>query len=176
MNQPEKNIFNGDIGEIVAIFYAKETEDKVDQLVVSFEGNEVTYPRQELNQITLAYCCSIHKSQGSEFPVVILPIVKSYYRMLQRNLIYTAITRSKDILILCGEVDAFQIAVERADENARNTTLNTRLIQTLKKEKLTSEEKETVIAKDHKQTYEEKLMQVDPMIGMGSITPYDFLE
>lgn len=96
INQPDKNIFNGDIGEIVAIFYAKETEEKVDQLVVSFDGNEVTYPRQDLHQITLAYCCSIHKSQGSEFPIVILPIVRGYHRMLRRNLIYTAITRSKE--------------------------------------------------------------------------------
>ena len=94
------------MGEVVAVFYAKENTEKQDMVVVSFDGIEVTYTRQDLNQITLAYCCSIHKSQGSEFPIVIsihLPIVKSYYRMLRRNLIYTAITRSKQFLIICGE-------------------------------------------------------------------------
>ena len=111
VNQPEKNVFNGDIGEVVSIFFAKETEDKTDQLIVSFEGTEITYTRQDLSQITLAYCCSIHKSQGSEFPVVILPMVRGYYCMLRRNLLYTAITRAKDKLILCGEEESFQIAV-----------------------------------------------------------------
>ena len=61
------------MGEIVAVFYAKENTEKQDMVVISYDGNEVTYTRQDLNQITLAYCCSIHKSQGSEFPIVILP-------------------------------------------------------------------------------------------------------
>ena len=112
VNQPEKHVFNGDMGEVVSVFYAKENTEKQDMVVVSFEGTEVTYTRQDLNQITLAYCCSIHKSQGSEFPIVIFPVVKSYYRMLRRNLIYTAITRSKQFLILCGEEDALRTGVE----------------------------------------------------------------
>ena len=90
-------------------------------------ATEVTYTRQDLGQITLAYCCSIHKSQGSEFPIVILPVVKSYYRMLRRNLIYTAITRSKQFLILCGEEDALRTGVRRADEQMRQTTLMEKL-------------------------------------------------
>ncbi|MGX1263615.1 exodeoxyribonuclease V alpha subunit [Rossellomorea marisflavi] len=113
VNQPENNVFNGDIGEVVSIFYAKENTEKQDMVIVSYEGTEVTYTRQDLGQITHAYCCSIHKSQGSEFPIVILPVVKSYYRMLRRNLLYTAITRSKQFLILCGEEDAFRMGVER---------------------------------------------------------------
>lgn len=170
VNQPEKNIFNGDIGEVIAIFFAKETEEKVDQLVVSFDGNEVTFQRQDLNQITLAYCCSIHKSQGSEFPVVILPIVRGYHRMLRRNLIYTAITRSKEKLIICGEEDAFRTAVNQTDDNLRNTTLQQRLVGKLKTTKTEICELVT-----NEMSYEERLMSVDPMIGMTNITPYDFV-
>ena len=76
VNQPEKHVFNGDIGEIISIFYAKENTEKQDLILVSFDGIEVTYSRQDFNQFTHAYCCSIHKSQGSEFPIVILPVVK----------------------------------------------------------------------------------------------------
>ena len=127
VNQPDKHVFNGDMGEVVSVFYAKENTEKQDMVVVSFEGTEVTYTRQDLGQITLAYCCSIHKSQGSEFPIVILPVVKSYYRMLRRNLIYTAITRSKQFLILCGEEDALRTGVRQADEQMRQTTLMEKL-------------------------------------------------
>lgn len=123
VNQPESQVFNGDIGEIVSVFYAKENVEKQDMIVISFDGIEVTYIKPDLNQITHAYCCSIHKSQGSEFPIVIMPIVKSYYRMLRRNLIYTAITRSKKFLIICGEESAFQSGVNRLDDSMRQTTL-----------------------------------------------------
>ena len=76
VNQPESNVFNGDMGEVIAIIKAKETIDKKELLVVSYDGIEVTYERSDLNQITLSYCCSIHKSQGSEFPIVIMPVVQ----------------------------------------------------------------------------------------------------
>lgn len=184
VNQPDKNIFNGDIGEISAIIYAKENEDNQDQLFVTFEETEVMYTRQDLQQITLAYCCSIHKSQGSEFPVVILPVVKSYYRMLRRNLIYTAITRSKDKLILCGEVSAFELAVQRENEDIRKTTLKDRLLHALGDAKVLqnsrdfAEEKTSDIREEEtsEESYEERLMKIDPMIGMGDLTPYDFME
>lgn len=127
VNQPESQVFNGDIGEIVSIFYAKENVEKQDMVVVSFDGIEVTYTKQDLGQITHAYCCSIHKSQGSEFPIVIMPVVKSYYRMLRRNLLYTGITRSKKFLIICGEESAFQSGVNRLDDAMRQTTLCQRL-------------------------------------------------
>jgi exodeoxyribonuclease V alpha subunit len=170
INQPESNVFNGDIGEIVSIFYAKENTEKTDMVVISFEGNEVTYTRQDLGQITLAYCCSVHKSQGSEFPIVILPVSRSYYRMLRRKLIYTAITRSKQFLILCGEEDALRMGVERADEENRQTTLCEKLQETIfvKSDEL----KEVVLQEDL--SYEEMLMSTDPMIGMENLTPYDF--
>jgi exodeoxyribonuclease V alpha subunit len=174
VNQPENHVYNGDMGEIVAVFYAKENTEKQDMVVVSFDGIEVTYTRQDLNQITLAYCCSIHKSQGSEFPIVIFPIVKSYYRMLRRNLIYTAITRSKQFLILCGEEEALRIGVERADEQTRQTSLCEKLKNlNVKKEMNRSqiEEKE-----NHSNlTYDEMMAAVDPMIGMEGITPYQFM-
>lgn len=127
VNVPEQQIFNGDIGEIVSIIFAKETKDKEEQIVISFDGIEVTFKKNDLNQITHAYCCSIHKSQGSEFPIVVLPIVRGYYRMLRRNLIYTAVTRSKEYLIICGEMDAFERAVKQNDSDTRNSLLAEKL-------------------------------------------------
>mgnify|MGYP002720437271 FL=1 len=90
---------------------AKYTESKQDELVIAFDGSEVTYPRNEWLKLTLAYAMSIHKSQGSEFQVVILPITRQSGRLLQRNLIYTAITRSKSKLIMLGELAAFDYAI-----------------------------------------------------------------
>ncbi|MEW8986289.1 MAG: ATP-binding domain-containing protein, partial [Bacillus sp. (in: firmicutes)] len=155
-----------------------ENEEKQDMVLVSFEGNEVTYTRNDLNQLTLAYCCSVHKSQGSEFPIVILPIVKSYYRMLRRNLIYTAITRSKQFLIICGEEEALRIGVERADDQARNTKLSDKLIEALAPMRQAVQESPQT-AHDSEQvelSYEEKLLLTDPLIGMEQLTPYDFME
>lgn len=126
VNTPELNVFNGDMGIITGITYAKESDDKVDELTIEFDGGEVEYKRNEWNKITLSYCCSIHKSQGSEFKMVILPMVHQYQRMLQRNLLYTAITRSKNLLILLGEEQAFYDCVTHQSAN-RLTKLNQRL-------------------------------------------------
>lgn len=128
VNSPEFNVFNGDMGEITGITYAKDTDDKVDEMTLLFDETEVTYKRQEWNKFTLAYACSIHKSQGSEFQMVILPLVKQYGRMLQRKLIYTAVTRSKDFLILLGETEAFRLAIE-SEMIPRQTTLRHRLVE-----------------------------------------------
>ncbi|MCM3091353.1 MULTISPECIES: SF1B family DNA helicase RecD2 [unclassified Cytobacillus] len=176
VNQPENNVFNGDMGEIVSIFYAKENTEKQDMIVVSFDGAEATYTRQDLNQITHAYCCSVHKSQGSEFPIVIMPVVKSYYRMLRRNLLYTAITRSRQFLIMCGEEDALKIGVERADEQARLTTLSEKLRDAILFNDGTEHDDAAEPSLSESLSLEEKLLQADPMIGMGNITPYDFME
>lgn len=175
VNQPENHIFNGDIGEIVSIFYAKENTEKEDMIIVSFDGIEATYTRQDLTQITHAFCTSVHKSQGSEFPIVILPVVKSYYRMLRRNLIYTAITRSKQSLILCGEEDALRMAVARADEQSRLTSLQDKLREAIEK---TGEQKSRSADEDEEPSllYEETIMDIDPLIGMENVTPYDFME
>lgn len=176
VNQPESNVFNGDMGEIVSIFYAKENTEKQDMVIVSFDGIEATYTRQDLNQITLAYCCSVHKSQGSEFPIVIMPIVKSYYRMLRRNLIYTGITRSKQFLILCGEVEAMELGVNRNDELNRQTTLKEK-IQEMFADVYQPDEKTDLATEDSFDLlYEGKINEIDPMIGMDNITPYDFME
>ncbi|MFS0861673.1 ATP-dependent RecD-like DNA helicase [Fredinandcohnia sp. 179-A 10B2 NHS] len=181
VNQPENNVFNGDIGEIVSIFFAKENTEKQDMVVVSFEGNEVTYTKQDLNQITHAYCCSIHKSQGSEFPIVILPVVKSYYRMLRRNLIYTAITRSKNFLILCGEEDALRQGVQRGNDSKRQTTLCDKLkVEFGLQEKSEPQpiKNQQVIKKPALEeiNYYDLLFETDPNIGMENVTPYDFME
>lgn len=172
VNQPESSVYNGDMGEVVSILFAKENTDNVDKLIVSFEGIEVTYTRQDLSQITHAYCCSIHKSQGSEFPIVILPIVKSYYRMLRRNLIYTAITRSKEFLILCGEEEALRMGVERNNEQWRKTTLLQKLKDTKAYEDVPAEIVKEAVPAD----YLGELLKADPMIGMEDVTPYDYME
>ncbi|MGX7131970.1 SF1B family DNA helicase RecD2 [Enterococcus songbeiensis] len=127
VNSPEENVFNGDMGQIVGITLAKDSEDKVDELVIQFDATEVTYRRNEWNKITLSYCCSIHKAQGSEFKMVILPMVHQYQRMLQRNLLYTAVTRSKELLILLGETQAYQACVTQ-ESAVRLTTLKERII------------------------------------------------
>ncbi|MGM0123305.1 RecD/TraA family helicase [Enterococcus sp. AZ194] len=127
VNSPELNVFNGDMGQITGIIYAKDSDDKVDELVIQFDANEVSYKRNEWNKITLSYCCSIHKSQGSEFKMVILPMVHQFQRMLQRNLLYTAITRSKEMLILLGEEQAYQTCVTH-ESASRLTTLRQRIL------------------------------------------------
>ncbi|HFI0274445.1 TPA: ATP-dependent RecD-like DNA helicase [Streptococcus suis] len=114
VNDAESNVFNGDLGYITDLLPAKYTDSKQDEISINFDGSEVTYPRNEWYKITLAYAMSIHKSQGSEFQVVILPITRTSHRMLQRNLVYTAITRSKSKLILLGEISAFDYAVKNA--------------------------------------------------------------
>ena len=176
VNQPEEGVFNGDMGEIVTILFAKENTDHVDKVIISFDGIEVTYTKQDLNQITHAYCCSIHKSQGSEFPIVILPVVRSYYRMLRRNLLYTAITRSKNFLIICGEEEAFRLGVERNDETRRRTTLLEKLREGIEsqEDKQDQEQKQASVEPVY-ESYLDVFRNADPMIGMRDITPYDFM-
>ncbi|WP_142558125.1 SF1B family DNA helicase RecD2 [Streptococcus mitis] len=124
VNDAEVNVFNGDLGYITDLIPAKYTESKQDEIVIDFDGNEVSYPRNEWYKIRLAYAMSIHKSQGSEFPVVFLPITSASKRMLERNLIYTAITRAKSKLILLGELQAFDYATKHI-----GTTRKTYLIE-----------------------------------------------
>ncbi|MCM3358455.1 ATP-dependent RecD-like DNA helicase [Psychrobacillus sp. MER TA 171] len=190
VNQPESNVFNGDMGEVVAIFRANETVEKKEMLVVSFDGNEVTYEKNDLNQITLAYCCSVHKSQGSEFQTVIMPVTRSYMKMLRRNLLYTGITRAKNFLILCGDPEVFKFGVERTDDLQRLTTLKERLADEEKEEietkstssvstkKSSTEETLSVEADEVDSTYlsADNYHLIDPLIGMKGITPYEFLD
>ncbi|AKG04240.1 hypothetical protein AAV35_005205 [Salimicrobium jeotgali] len=127
VNQPEEGVFNGDIGEVAAIFRAEENIDHVEQVVVEFDTKEVTYSKKELSNIMLAYCTSIHKSQGSEFSIVVLPVTYQYNRMLKKNLLYTAVTRAKQSLILCGDPQAFIKGIRTKDTNQRYTYLQEKL-------------------------------------------------
>lgn len=128
INQPEDGIYNGDIGEVVAIFTPEENKENEEQLVLLFEDKEVVYTRNQYMNIMHAYCISIHKSQGSEFPIVLMPVLHGYNRMLRKNLLYTAITRSKQSLIICGEENAFLRGVTTLDTNERYTSLCEQLI------------------------------------------------
>ncbi|WP_323062108.1 SF1B family DNA helicase RecD2 [Limosilactobacillus reuteri] len=126
VNVPEKNIFNGDIGKITAIESGRTVGKKNESITVDFDGNEVSYSRMEWNQLRLAYCISIHKAQGSQFKMVLLPIVQQFSRMLQRNLLYTAITRAAEKLVLIGEPYAAVTSVKNEAVN-RKTSLVDRL-------------------------------------------------
>ncbi len=119
VNLPEENIYNGDIGIIKNIV---KIQNKT-FIYIDFDGNLVKYETKDLNKITHGFIISIHKSQGSEFEVVIMPICNSYKRMLYKKLIYTGITRAKKKLILIGEPDAFLYAVNNSNERTRKTNL-----------------------------------------------------
>ncbi|VTS45791.1 exodeoxyribonuclease V alpha chain [Streptococcus anginosus] len=166
VNDAESNVFNGDLGYITDLLPAKYTDSKQDELTINFDSNEVIYPRSEWYKIRLAYAMSIHKSQGSEFPVVILPITSSSHRMLQRNLIYTAITRAKSKLILLGEKSAFDFAVKNTG-TARNTYLIQRFSDLLTDEKVihTSVNNLETTVENYVLT-EENFLKINPMIGI----------
>lgn len=123
-NHPEHPVYNGDIGKVIAL-----DENVTDGIClwVRFDQTEVGYTRSQLNQLSLAYCISIHKAQGSEFPIVVLPVVQAYRRMLQRNLVYTAVTRAKAYLMLCGEVSALSDGVRKEGGFNRRSLLKDRL-------------------------------------------------
>lgn len=121
LNHPEFPVYNGDMGIVSGVDEDASSEDPV--LFVSFDKIEVPYKRSQLGQLTLAYACSIHKAQGSEFAIVIFPILHAYRRMLAKNLIYTGITRSKSYLILCGEKAAFSQGITQIHGEKRNSRL-----------------------------------------------------
>ncbi|MGT2771640.1 ATP-dependent RecD-like DNA helicase [Streptococcus marimammalium] len=176
VNDPENNVFNGDIGYITELIAAKYTESKQDEMTINFDGVEVTYARNDWHKLTLAYAMSIHKAQGSEFPVVILPITQQSSRMLQRNLLYTAITRAKHKLVMLGDFSAFQYATQHVG-NQRNTFL----IERFKPEKMTEQittENQVISDKTVESSYqtddrqptrltEQNLLTIDPMIGLS---------
>ena len=120
-NNYDKNVFNGDIGFITAVNTNERT------LSVVYDGREVEYDVTELDEITLAYAITIHKSQGSEFPIVVMPVTMKHYVMLQRNLIYTGITRAKKICVLVGTTKALAYAIHNQTVSKRNTKLKERL-------------------------------------------------
>ncbi|RSI06435.1 ATP-dependent RecD-like DNA helicase [Streptococcus sanguinis] len=166
VNDAESNVFNGDLGYISDLLPAKYTDSKQDELTINFDGNELVYQRSEWYKIRLAYAMSIHKSQGSEFPVVILPITRSSHRMLQRNLVYTAITRAKSKLILLGEKVAFDYAVKNTG-TARKTYLRERFEDLQSPPELAHSPVDKM--KEPVENYvltEENFQKIDPMIGI----------
>lgn len=146
VNQPEDGVSNGDIGEIVAIFREDENKENVEQLVVSFDDKETVYERKDYINIMHAYCISIHKAQGSEFPIVIMPVVSTFRRMLRKNLLYTGITRGKKSLIICGEINAFLTGVQTIEASIRYTSLVAQLTERIEERKDTTEETEEEIS------------------------------
>ena len=120
-NNYDKEVFNGDLGYIESV----DTEERT--LLVNFEDRLVEYEASELDELTLAYATTIHKSQGSEYPIVVMPVLMTHYVMLQRNLIYTGITRAKKICVLIGSKKALSFAIRNMSVLKRNSKLKERL-------------------------------------------------
>ena len=123
VNMPDENVFNGDIGIIKYIKYGNTSKSKKDEIYVDFDGNLVKYTPKDFVKIKHGFIISIHKSQGSEFEMVIMPMAHSYRRMLYKKLVYTGVTRAKKKLILIGEPDAFVYSVQNNHEYIRNSKL-----------------------------------------------------
>ncbi|VVS92488.1 SF1B family DNA helicase RecD2 [Desulfoluna spongiiphila] len=122
-NNYEKEVFNGDIGII------SKVDKKEKTLSVNYEGRKVAYETEELDELTLAYAISVHKSQGSEYPAVVVPVTTQHYPLLQRNLLYTAMTRGKELVILIGTRRAVEIALSNNRPNMRCSHLDRRLAE-----------------------------------------------
>jgi exodeoxyribonuclease V alpha subunit len=121
VNNYDKDVFNGDIGWISKI----DLEER--EVAIDFDGRLVPYDYSDLDEVVLAYAVSVHKSQGSEYPVVILPVVTQHYMLLQRNLIYTGITRAKKLVIMIGTKKALAIAIRNNKPQRKYTLLSERL-------------------------------------------------
>jgi exodeoxyribonuclease V alpha subunit len=120
-NNYEKEVFNGDIGRITSIDLESQ------EVTVTYDGMPVLYEAAELDEIVLAYAISVHKSQGSEYPAVIVPILSQHYLLLQRNLIYTAVTRAKKLLVMVGSKKALATGIRNDRIMRRFTYLSERL-------------------------------------------------
>ena len=120
-NNYDKEVFNGDIGRI------RKIDEEARELTVDYDGQKVAYDFEELDELALAYALTIHKSQGSEYPAVVIPLHTQHYLLLQRNLLYTGITRGKQLVVLIGSKKALGLAVRRQDTARRCTALALRL-------------------------------------------------
>jgi exodeoxyribonuclease V alpha subunit len=120
-NNYEKEVFNGDIGRITAM------DQESQQVTITFDGIPVPYNTLELDELALAYAISVHKSQGSEYQAIVVPILSQHYVLLQRNLIYTAVTRGKKLVIMVGSKEALAIGVRNDRIMRRYTYLAERL-------------------------------------------------
>jgi len=124
-NNYDKDIFNGDIGRITRI------DQEAQEVIISFDGMEVPFEYTDLDEIVLAYAVSVHKSQGSEYPAVIIPVVTQHYILLQRNLIYTAVTRGKKLVVMVGTKKAMAIGIKNDKIRKRYTNLRRRLSESI---------------------------------------------
>lgn len=122
VNNYDKEVFNGDIGFIKSI----NLDDNL--VIIEYDGRAVEYDKSELDEVDLAYAISIHKSQGSEYPVIITPVTTQHYTLLERNLLYTGITRGKKMVILIGQKKALYMGVKRVSSSKRITSLKQNLI------------------------------------------------
>ena len=127
VNNPDCNVYNGDIGYIISIKDKSGTK-KSTEILIDFDGNQVIYQKDELQSIKHAYAMTIHKSQGSEFAHVIMPITKNYYKMLYNKLIYTGVSRAKKSLILIGEKEAFLMSIYNDYATNRKTSFCQKLV------------------------------------------------
>ena len=130
-NRPE--VSNGDVGVITGI---EREDDEAYINVRMLDGREVRYTQEGMDDVEFSYCMTIHKSQGAEYPVIILPLLKEQYIMLRRNLIYTAVTRAKQKVILIGQKQALFTAVHKCDVDKRNTVLADRVVAYYEREKV----------------------------------------
>jgi exodeoxyribonuclease V alpha subunit len=123
-NNYDKEVFNGDIGRITSI------DGDQRQVCIEFDGRPTVYEFNELDEVEPAYAISIHKSQGSEFPAVVIPLAMQHFLLLQRNLLYTGITRGKRLVVVAGQRQALATAVRQNDTRQRHGGLGFRLRQT----------------------------------------------
>jgi exodeoxyribonuclease V alpha subunit len=125
VNNYDKEVFNGDIG------FIKKIDAEEGELCIEFEGRIVPYALDELDELSLAYATSIHKAQGSEYPAVVIPLAMQHFTLLERNLIYTAVTRGKVLVVIVGQPKALAMAVRTIKSGKRLTNLTNRLMETL---------------------------------------------
>ncbi len=125
VNNYDKEVFNGDIGRVVRI------DEEEGLVVIDYDGRHVDYETGELDEVSLAYATTVHKSQGSEYPAVVIPIGMPHYMLLERNLLYTAVTRGKRLVVVIAQPKALAIAVKRLGSGKRLTHLQQRLRQAM---------------------------------------------
>ena len=118
-NDYQREVFNGDLGRVVGL--------GSDGIAIRFDGRLLVYGADELDDLVLAYACSVHKSQGSEYPAVLLPLLTEHWPMLHRNLLYTAVTRGRRLVVVVGQRRAIERATTNVDGNLRFTRLAERL-------------------------------------------------
>jgi exodeoxyribonuclease V alpha subunit len=173
-NDYDKEVFNGDIGTIIKV----DMEER--ELTVRFDEREVVYDVTELDELSLAYAVTIHKAQGSEYPIVVMPFTMSHFVMLQRNLLYTGVTRAKKILVLVGEKRAVYYAIKNETTTGRNTCLAQRLRQDSRESReveaqLRQESAQKNAAGDHKaritSAASDKTQKERRIVYKGSIQP-----